>query len=343
MITRFRNRETRFFVFSIISHIFQPRPFEDLINNLLDRFLTRAELLSLFLSNLHSRLFYAVYAVITRLRKFVFIHPRKSPKMSRRSGQPGASSSTSSTSSTSATTSPPSVSATPRYEIPPIPIYSGDPEKLLLRTWRDRVDEHFEFAATYNKAIYTPPHMVRLAAAKFVDRAEHWWAVRRHQESPPLTLDELQAELKQYFESETHRLKKLRNKLFVARQISTVAKYNDFFSDVAFQLELPQDHLVFNYIKGLKRDLAIRVDELQPTSLRQAMEIALEKERFCTRYPPSDLPPSLGSFFLLRDRMGGHGRGRFRPGRGRDFSHPERPIGSDRPGNGRPIPAQPLQ
>lgn len=170
-----------------------------------------------------------------------------------------------------------------KYTIPALPIYEGDPRKLLVKVWRFSVNQHFEFAEEYNRTTIGPRHQVIMAGEQFVGRAKVWWTARIIQGDIPADLDELETAMKSYFELDSHRSKSLRRQYRAARQIGGVSQYNDHFLDVFVQLEdLSETQAVFDYIHGLNPELAARVDETQPVTLKEAMAMALDKERFCT-------------------------------------------------------------
>jgi hypothetical protein len=169
----------------------------------------------------------------------------------------------------------------PKYQLPKLPKYDGDPKKTLVKIWKYRVDQHFRLGRLYGQLEISPEDQVLLAAENFSGRAQAWWATRILQEELPKNLDELEIALKKYFEMDTQREKLLRNRYRGARQIGSVSQYNDYFLDIVVQLgDIPEALKIHDYINGLHPQIGTRVEETQPRTLKEAMSTAMDKERF---------------------------------------------------------------
>ena len=170
--------------------------------------------------------------------------------------------------------------------IPKIPIYSGKVKKLEIDSWKRAIQHHFRFLSTYQKITITDADQVILVASLLTGRAAAWWDNQNRIHLDPVatypTIDALTAAMKQYFEPPTQRLRQVREKYRNAKQRTTVGQYNDYFQDLRAQLEkdIPETQVIDDYLQGLNPKIMVKVEEENPTTLGQAMEIALRKERF---------------------------------------------------------------
>lgn len=171
-----------------------------------------------------------------------------------------------------------------KYSPPPLPRYSGDPKKMLVAVWRFRARQHFTMAAIYCGVVVVEQHQVVMCADQFKGRAAAWWTSRIMSGDIPETMDGLEQALKTYFELDAQRIKQLRKSYRTAQQKGSVSAYNDYFNDLVVQIpELSEEQKVFDYVCGLKEEIAIKVEETDPETLSEAMSTALDKERYTTK------------------------------------------------------------